>query len=242
MALIKSFFIHGFIPTILLLSTLMPIIKDKLGSINVSSNYRSVCLTSIIIKILDWIYIEIYGTELGFHNLQFAYQQGISSVSCIWAVIETISYFKNNGSEVFVCSMDKTKAFDLCKFSLLFSKLSKSINPVYTRLLIFCYTNQYSNVFFNENVSENFPLRNGVGQGKVLAGFLYCYYCFELFEKLEKSGYGCKIKGTYAGIYGFSDDDIAVAPTYSSLVGMMSIIEEFCNEHGLTFSTNKKST
>ena len=37
-ALIKSFFIHGFIPTILLLSTLMPIIKDKLGSINVSSN------------------------------------------------------------------------------------------------------------------------------------------------------------------------------------------------------------
>ena len=88
-------------------------------------------------------------------------------------------------------------------------------------------------------MSENFPLRNGVGQGKVLAGFLYCYYCFELFEKLEKSGYGCKIKGTYAGIYGFSDDDIAVAPTYSSLVGMMSIIEEFCNEHGLTFSTNK---
>ena len=84
MALIKSFFIHGFIPTILLLSTLMPIIKDKLGSINVSSNYRSVCLTSIIIKILDWIYIEIYGTELGFHNLQFAYQQGISSVSCTW--------------------------------------------------------------------------------------------------------------------------------------------------------------
>ena len=40
-------------------------------------------------------------------------------------------------------------------------------------------------------------------------------------------------------IYGFSDDDIAVAPTYSSLVGMMSIIEDFCNEHGLTFSTNK---
>ena len=40
--LIRSFLLHNYIPQIMLLSTLVPIIKDKLGSINVSKNYRSV--------------------------------------------------------------------------------------------------------------------------------------------------------------------------------------------------------
>ena len=41
-SMIKSFLIHGHIPQFLLFSTLVSIIKDKLGSINMSKNYRSV--------------------------------------------------------------------------------------------------------------------------------------------------------------------------------------------------------
>ena len=40
--MIRSFLIHGYIPQFMLLSILVPIIKDKLGSIHVSKNYRSV--------------------------------------------------------------------------------------------------------------------------------------------------------------------------------------------------------
>ena len=42
----------------------------------------------------------------------------------------------------------------------------------------------------------------------------------------------------FAGIYGFSDDDIAIAPSYSALESMMYIIEDFNLEHGLKFSTD----
>ena len=69
-------------------------------------------------------------------------------------------------------------------------------------------------------------------------GFLYCFYCYELFVRLENSGFGCSIGGVYARIFGFSDDDIAIAPTFTALEGMMKIIENFCKEHGLPFSTN----
>ena len=109
--MIKSFLIHNHIPQFMLLSTLIPIIKDKLGSINVSKNYRSVCITSFVLKQFDWITINLFGEVLGFHDLQFAYQPGVSSKMCSWAVVETISYFLRNGSDVFGCSMDKTKAF-----------------------------------------------------------------------------------------------------------------------------------
>ena len=51
--LISSFLIHSHIPQFLLLSTLVPIVKDKLGSIHVSKNYRSVCITSLVLKQID---------------------------------------------------------------------------------------------------------------------------------------------------------------------------------------------
>ena len=135
--MLKSFLIHSYIPQFMLLSTLVPIIKDKLGSINISKNYRSVCITSLILKQLDWIMISLFGEALGFHDLQVAYQPGISANMCSWGVIETVSYFLRNESEVFGCSMDKSKAFDMCKFFILFSKLFNKISHVFLRIIIF---------------------------------------------------------------------------------------------------------
>ena len=83
---------------------------------------------------------------VGFHDLQFAYQPGISATMCTWAVLETTNYFLENGSDVFGCSMDKSKAFDLCKFSVLFRKMIKNLNLVFLRIIIFMYIHQFSNV------------------------------------------------------------------------------------------------
>ena len=72
-AMIRSFLIRNHIPQFFLLSTLIPIIKDKLVSMNISKNLCSVCLTSLFLKQVDWIIIHLYGDILGFHNLQFAF-------------------------------------------------------------------------------------------------------------------------------------------------------------------------
>ena len=236
--MIRSFLVHGHIPLFMLLSTLVPIIKDKLASINISKNYRSVCITSLILKEFDWITVNLFGDTLGFHDLQFAYQPGVSSTMCSWAVIETVNYFLRNGSDVFSCSMDKSKAFDVCKFSVLFRKMMKKMSLIFLRLIIFMYVNQFSNVRWNNELSSSFAIGNGVGQGKILAGFAYCFYCFDLFELLKSSGYGCTVMGEYAGIFGYSDDDILLAPSISALQGMLNIAESYANSHGLKFSTH----
>ena len=46
--IIQSFLIHAHVTNILLLASLVPIIKDKLRNINISKNYHSIAIRSII--------------------------------------------------------------------------------------------------------------------------------------------------------------------------------------------------
>ena len=100
----------------------------------------SIAISSLLLKLLDWIIILLFGDTLELHDLQFAYQPGISGTMCTFAVLETVDYFLRNGSEVFLCTMDMTKAFDMTKHSLLFSKILKAgLSAIFVRLLIFVY-------------------------------------------------------------------------------------------------------
>ena len=128
----KSFLIHGHVTYFLLLATLVPIIKDKLGSLNSSKNYRTIAISSLVLKLLDWIILLLFGSKLGIDDLQFAYQPGVSANMCTWTAIETVSYFLRSGGNVYACLMDMTKAFDLVKHSILFKKfLCAGLSPIF---------------------------------------------------------------------------------------------------------------
>jgi hypothetical protein len=79
--------VHSHVSQVLLLSTLVPLVKDKLGNINSSKNYRSVAISSILLKLIDWVIILLEGSSLGLNELQFAYQAGCSTVMCTWAAL-----------------------------------------------------------------------------------------------------------------------------------------------------------
>ena len=117
--------------------------------------------------------------------------------------METIDYFTRNGSDVYICCMDMTKAFDLLKHSVLFDKLLKvGIPPIFLRLILFVYMEQFANVRWNNSCSSFFSMRNGVRQGAVASALFYCFYSNIIFETLRRSGYGCWITGFYHGIFG----------------------------------------
>ena len=236
---ISGFLIHGHITLFLLLATLLPIIKNKLGRIDVSTNYRSIALSSLVLKLIDWIILLLFGTTLGLDDLQFAYQAGSSTTMCTWAVVETISYFLRNGSEVFGCTMDMTKAFDLVKHSILFRKLwIKGLSVIFLTLLRFIYMMQIANVKWNGDISSQFSLGNGVRQGGVISAILYCFYVNDLFTLLRQRGEGCWVQGTFCGIYGYSDDNFLLAPSLHALQCMIDTCEEYAEAHNLKFSTD----
>ena len=224
----------------LLLATLVPIIKDKLGSLNSSKRYRTKAISSLILKLLDWIILILFGSKLGIDDLQFAYQPGVSANMCTWTVVETVSYFLRNGGNVYCCLMDMTKAFDLVKHSILFRKfLCAGLSPIFIRVLIFIYVNQFANIRWNGNLSSFFSMTNGVRQGAILSGFAYCFYMNDLFAKLRRNKSGCWVRGTYLGILGYSDDSLLLAPSLDALQEMLTICEEYAGVHNLKFSTNR---
>ena len=53
--MIKSFVVHGSVPYFLLLCTLVPIVKDPLGDIQSSANYRAIAISSLVMKLMDWV-------------------------------------------------------------------------------------------------------------------------------------------------------------------------------------------
>ena len=69
--IIRSFLVHGHMTTYLLLATLVPIVKNKLVSINTSKNFRSIAISSLILKIKDWMIISLFGRKLGFSQKWF---------------------------------------------------------------------------------------------------------------------------------------------------------------------------
>ena len=144
-----------------------------------------------------------------------------------------------NGSDVFTYCMDMTKAFDLVKHSLLFRKLMDAGLPlIFLRLLMYIYLKQYANVKWNGSFSSMFSLTNGVRQGGVISALLYCFYGNKLFTELRRSGYGCYINGFYHGIFGYSDDNMLLAPSEYALQKMLKICENFASSHNLKFSTD----
>lgn len=95
--IIKSFLIHGHVSEYILLSTLVPLVKDKLGDLSASKNYRSIALSTILLKILDWVIIILYGDQLKLDEFQFGFQELSSPNLCSWMALETIAQYLLKG-------------------------------------------------------------------------------------------------------------------------------------------------
>ena len=237
--ILRSFMVHGHVTETLLLATLVPIVKDKLEDLCSSKNYRSIAISSLILKLLDWVILLNYSHLLKCDDFQFGFQELSNTSLCSWVVYETIDQYIRNGSIVYGCLLDCTKAFDTIKHSILFKKLlDAEVPPIVVRLLIGIYRKQMANVRWKSSVSEKFSIRNGVRQGAIASPILFCFYMDRLFHLLKMSGSGCMIGNFYAGVHGYADDLLFICPSRSGLQEMLDIASEYVKEHRISFSTD----
>ena len=82
--------IQVFAPGGLLLSTLVPIPKNKRGNKTDSNNYRATALSSLLGKLFDLIVLSEQAPCLKTDNLQFDFKKCFSTVTCTALLIETI--------------------------------------------------------------------------------------------------------------------------------------------------------
>ena len=236
--LFKQFITHGHVTNILLFCALVPIVKDNVKSKLQSSNYRLIAISSLVLKLFDLVFLEIFGAKLCVSSLQFGFQKGSSTTLATWTLNETINYYTNRGSPVYLCLLDLTKAFDHVKLDSLFKKLSEKIPASFVRIFIYTYINQQCYIRWNNVESSGFSTSNGVRQGAVASPIFFNIYLDELFNILQNSNLGCSIDSSYFGILGYADDCSLLCPSREGLQCMINIVRAYCDDHGIQISTN----
>ena len=151
-----------------------------------------------------------------------------------------MQHYKNNGTNVHVCLLDASKAFDKILFDKLFQKLLDRKFPArYINILINSYLDQDIRVKWGSTLSNAFSGVNGVRQGGVISPILFTVYIDSLITELESSKAGCWIGHHYYGCLVFADDIKLMSPSSTGLQRMVDVCAKFGKENAITFNEKK---
>ena len=157
---------HGTAPAGLLLSTMVPLIKNKRGNKCDSNNYRAIAISSLLGKLFDTILLKLQHASLFTELLQFGFKPNSSTVICTSLLRDTIEYYYENGSDCYLLLLDASKAFDRVEYVRFFRTLrDRNMCPTVLRLLMNMYVNQSFQVKWNNIISSQSHISNGVKQG-----------------------------------------------------------------------------
>ena len=172
--------------------------------------------------------------------MQYAYKPCHSTNLCTAMLKEIIDIYVRKKSNVYCCLLDASKAFDRVHYGKLFNVLlSRDIHPCIVRIIVNSYIRQKARVSWGSYTTQYFDLCNGVKQGGVISAIFFTLYIDSLLIKLEESGYGCHMNGTFMGALSYSDDITIISPSIRSLNKMLSICAEFANNYCVTFNCAK---
>ena len=171
---------HGFLPAQLVNCVLVPIPKPGKNPSS-SDSYRPIALASTLSKILEWCILLDYSHFLVTSDFQFGFKNGSSTALCTGVLKQIVAKYIHNGSPVFACFLDASKAFDLVRHDILFDLLvSRGLPLPVVRLLRSWYSTQNLSVRWRNALSSPFTVSNGVRQGGVLSPVLFSIYLDEL--------------------------------------------------------------
>ena len=238
--MINTMLIHGYTPNDLLEAVVVSIPKDLRGNLCADDNYRGIALCSALCKIIDLIFMDKYSDLIVTSDLQFAYKEDHSSNMCTTVLKEVCSYYVSNNSDVYICLLDASKAFDRVHYGRMFNLLKiRKIPVLVRRLLLDMYTRQKIQATWNSQVSESFSVQNGVKQGGILSPIIFCIYIDELLIRIRDSGLGCHVGHlSYAGL-GYADDVTTLAPNLDAFQSILHICEEFGEEFNVLWNCGK---
>lgn len=238
--LFNSMIVHGFNPSDLLFLSIISIPKDTTASLNKSDNYRGISLISPISKLFEYVILELHSEHLYTSDMQFGFKRNHSTIMCTAIYKEVVNHYRCNGSDVYSCLLDASKAFDRLHFGKLFRILLKRNIPLgIIRLLFDSYIRQQACALWGGNRSPYFNISNGIKQGGILSPVFFTIYIDQLLLCLKKKGIGCYMHGQYVGALSYADDITLLCPDIRGLNKMLDVCEVFGKENFIIFNSKK---
>ena len=258
-SIFRSWLTHGTVTLSMLSCAFLPLFKGGLKDPSNTDSWRAVAGSSVILKLLDYTILNVWGDLLENDTLAFGYKTNTSTTECSWLVMEVADYYRRHGSPAFACTLDASKGFDRCSWKVIFRRLlDRQLPAITVRVLMFVYMQQTAWVVWGpaRHCSSPFQLTNGTRQGSVISPVIWCVYCQELLDKLRSLGVGCHLPGgtfgpspshpaggilcgnTFVGVTIYADDILLLAPTRGALQIMVKEAERFAASHNIIFSTD----
>ena len=143
-------------------------------------------------------------------------------------------------TSVYVAFLDASKAFDKISHWTIFRKLIHRNVPMYlSNIPCYWYQHQLMSVRWGCSISNRFNVTNGVRQGDIFSPKLFNIYIDGLSKLLNNSLIGGSLGGKRINHMLYADDFCIISLFSAGLQLLLSICDEYCSSHSITFNVKK---
>ena len=229
----------SYIPPLLSIGIIFPIVKDKRKPNTDLDNTRPITLSDTLAIIMEKYMLSSLDHEHAESGQQFGFKSESSTNHAIYALREVMLKYKQMNKQLYICFMDFSKAFDKVNRVILFNKLTSLLDPHHWAALYMYYQN--STIRIRNKATLTHPIKTtiGVKQGGPLSPKLFSVYIDELIHKLDTKTNGCKVYGINVNSILYADDTTLIYPTIKELQRAIDILVEYCDEHEIQINIKK---
>ncbi|MCG8045103.1 MAG: reverse transcriptase family protein, partial [Candidatus Thiodiazotropha endolucinida] len=240
--IISYCFEHGCIPSEWARGVIKPLSKgdDPRNPLN----YRPITLISIPCK----IYANILNARLVkflekgniLSDAQNGFRRDRSCQDHVYSLYSIINNRKLKRRDTFACFVDMKKAFDTVNRDCLWFKLLKAgIHGKMVNALQSLYKDVSCAVSINDNLTEWFPVQQGVKQGCGLSPTLFAIYINDLADDINELNCGIDVGDTHISSFLYADDIVLLAECAEDMQRMLNILHLWCRRWRLAVNESK---
>jgi len=233
---------HSFVPDAFGRGIVIPIVKDRCGDVSSVDNYRPITLSPVISKVFESLLLMKFSDYMGTDDLQFGFKKGLGCSNAIFALRQVVEYFNNRGSNVYIASLDASKAFDRVNHFKLFAILIKAGLPSnFVSIIVNWYSKLFVIVRWNGYNSAPLSVLSGVRQGGILSPILFNVYVNCIIRTLRREGRGCHIHNVFLGCIMYADDLLLLSASVLDLQKMLDSCGSVGGDLGIKFNCKKSA-